>query len=312
MKFALLQAGHYGAPQTRVRFFLFAAKVCILVFSWLNIHWMCWKREARSSQIFRNLRTIFLSQMLSRLKCGGRMYSQYKPWPAQHLHHSLQFKTPSGTCHFSIGDFFFVVFQIFILMGFAGRERSGLRCRVRHRNWIETYRFWKWIGLRVDVGMKDQTRSIAQSLRLHFRHGAARRIPRIYNILPGRYWRMLSIGKLTAACFNWSFWIHWSVIHIPLRPRADYRELPRKLWEYQISNQRSAVARGGFKAGMEISGFIQQLADPVRFLRSSGKRWTFFHDGYKCGAHRETVLGSSPRGHFFFFRYCRHLITPTV
>lgn len=27
VRFSLLQAGHYGAPQSRVRFFLFAAKV---------------------------------------------------------------------------------------------------------------------------------------------------------------------------------------------------------------------------------------------------------------------------------------------
>lgn len=33
VEFSLLQAGHYGAPQTRIRFFLIAAKVTAALFS---------------------------------------------------------------------------------------------------------------------------------------------------------------------------------------------------------------------------------------------------------------------------------------
>ncbi|PCH37981.1 S-adenosyl-L-methionine-dependent methyltransferase [Wolfiporia cocos MD-104 SS10] len=39
------------------------------------------------------------------------------------------------------------------------------------------------------------------------------------------------------------------VTNIPLRPRADYRDLPDELWEWQVINPASATARNGFHPG---------------------------------------------------------------
>ncbi|KAK7686545.1 hypothetical protein QCA50_010145 [Cerrena zonata] len=39
------------------------------------------------------------------------------------------------------------------------------------------------------------------------------------------------------------------VIHIPLKAKADYRNLPQSLWEWQIANPNSATARHGFGPG---------------------------------------------------------------
>ncbi|EIW64172.1 S-adenosyl-L-methionine-dependent methyltransferase [Trametes versicolor FP-101664 SS1] len=57
------------------------------------------------------------------------------------------------------------------------------------------------------------------------------------------------ITRVTPACTRTDIYLN-RVVNIPLRAGADYRELNARLWEWQSAHPTSAMARDGFRPGM--------------------------------------------------------------
>ncbi|EPQ59985.1 S-adenosyl-L-methionine-dependent methyltransferase [Gloeophyllum trabeum ATCC 11539] len=199
LRFALLQAGHYGAPQTRVRFFIIAAR-----------------RDQTLSSFPQPTHDFPPSDNLDIKGPSGEVFQQIRITRGTAPHRAVTVNDAINdlprfdwyVVRRQIADRARTIPQVHVdlLLPYAGLELKGRNLRYECEP-KTSYQVWCRNGRREVRDLQHITRVL----------------------------KPVVVERL---------------VKIPLKPKADYRSLPRNLQEWLTDNPYSATARKGFRPGL--------------------------------------------------------------
>ncbi|KAF8559884.1 S-adenosyl-L-methionine-dependent methyltransferase [Imleria badia] len=276
---ALLQAAHYGTPQSRVRFFLIAAK--------RDLDLPPFPQPTHDFPVTDALEIRFPEELTL------RPISTF-PGVAPHRYVSV---------HDAISD----------LPRFDWKDPTKVlsRRQMEENRIIECREDKSWCGYQgPDVPYEHDPRTTFQK---KCRSRPTRNIQQYTRTYEPKKVERQVLQAWTLVHTTESFLHELRIIKIPIEPGADYRNLPSELWEWQFVNPASATGKTGYRAGfygrVERDGWFRTT---VTNVDPTAKQSRVIHPYSKrILTVRELARSQGFPDHFTFHVYTRkdHVVT---